>query len=791
MNYYFNPKLKKLLSKTFCGLELESLRVTEKSSVSQTPHPKEFGSPLYHPYFTNDFSKAQLEHTTSKYSSNKAALNALKNSVAFAHQNLDNELFWPLAMPAKLNPFSKEIIANFGFTDEAEMKQLYREGLVSRYGPDIQMISGIHYNFSLSKEFFVADYEMSHSQLPLKDFISNRYLHLMRNFIDKTYLLVYLFGASPTCHKSYQAIKGEFKDATSIRMSQYGYHSKHQCQLGISYNNFEDFCKSYEKELSTHCSDFEHIETQINSNILQNESELYVPIRAKGNIHCKNATLESIKHCGIHYVEVRTIDLNPFEPTSVSLEDLDFLRLFLIYCLVTPSKKLSKQEILSARYNQHHIALHGRKPGVKLHSKKSFKNEALRILQEVMVVAIEFKLEHLVEVQIEKIKDVEKTLSSKIAKKQFLKFGEERAHFNMQYFKNYPLSIPYLNKLKRLATTSLEKQTIEDAKSRFNLKGYETLEKSTQCLIREALKRKINVEVIDEKENFLILEKNGRKEYIKQATKTSYDSYISPLMMENKQLSKKLLKEHQINTPDGLYFSSEKEALNSYPSFEKHKIVIKPNTTNFGIGIHFIEPYSIDNYQKCIKDAFRHSNGILVETFFSGEEYRFLVINKAVIGIVKRIPANVIGNGKDNIETLVRKKNKDPRNYKDKKTAIRLLEKEKSHLAQQKLTKNSIPKLGEQIFLRSNSNVSTGGDSIDMTEEVNLLFHPIAIKAASSAGANICGVDIMIKEVSKPPEPDNYTVIEINYNPMLALHEFPVIGKPRNSVKPLLDFLGF
>ena len=181
-------------------------------------------------------------------------------------------------------------------------------------------------------------------------------------------------------------------------------------------------------------------------------------------------------------------------------------------------------------------------------------------------------------------------------------------------------------------------------------KQYTALELSTQILIREALNRHIAVDVLDEKENLIRLKKGDRIEYIQQATKTSADSYIVPLLMENKQVTKQLLKEQSINVPYGITIESLDQALEAYPSFDHMDIVVKPNSTNFGKGVFILDKNrTLESYIGAVKEALSFDLTVIVEHFFQGKEFRFLVIKDEVVAVLHRIPANVLGDGERTI----------------------------------------------------------------------------------------------------------------------------------------------
>lgn len=328
----------------------------------------------------------------------------------------------------------------------------------------------------------------------------------------------------------------------------------------------------------------------------------------------------------------------------------------------------------------------------------------------------------------------------------------------------------------------------------FNEKGFEDLELSTQILIKEAKNRNIKVELLDRKDNFLRLIKKNKVEYVKQATKTSADKYITFLIMENKLVTKKVLIENKIQTPAGDMFNSIEDAVASFSKYKKLPLVIKPNSTNYGIGITILKDYNLQDYEEAVKSAFLHDSSIIVEEFFEGKEYRFLVINNEVAGILHRVPANVIGDGESTIEQLVKIKNKSPLRNKGHVTPLEFIELgdiEKEFLKGQKKNFQYIPEKNEQVFLRKNSNISTGGDSIDYTDDIINDYKEIAVQAVNAVGAKISGVDIIIKNIKEKPAKKNYTIIELNFNPALHIHNFPYIGKNRHVEKKVLDLLGF
>lgn len=324
---------------------------------------------------------------------------------------------------------------------------------------------------------------------------------------------------------------------------------------------------------------------------------------------------------------------------------------------------------------------------------------------------------------------------------------------------------------------------------------YTGLELSTTILIKAAIKREINVEILDREDNFIRLKKENKIEYIKQATKTAVDPYIVPLIMENKEVTKLILKENGINVPTGIKIKTVAEALENCHQFQGRDIVVKPNSTNFGMGIVILKEMQCEkNYRSALETAFKHDSAVLIEEFIFGKEYRFLIIGDQVAAILHRVPSNVIGDGVHSISELVAEKNKNPlrgSGYVTPLEKLKLKQPEVAYLKDQKKTIDTVPNKGETVYLRENSNISTGGDSIDFTDDIRDEYKQIAVQAAKAVGAKICGVDMIITDIHQQPNASNYGIIELNFNPALHIHNYPYQGENRHVEEKVLDLLGF
>ena len=747
------------------GVEREGLRVDLKGKLSQKPHPTVFGYKMCNPYITTDFSESQLELITPVFSTTEETykfLNALYEIVAM---ELEDEYLWPQSMPAII-PEDKDIpIAEFCGCEEGKVAREYREELFLKYGGKKQLISGIHYNFSFNENIIKKLYENSDKLKNYKAFKDDLYLKVTRNYLRYRWLLIYLLGCTGVVHESYQEdcvkqleeiSKDSFSNegALSYRNSECGY--KNKIDLFPKYNSVKDYVDSINKF--------------IDEDLIDTPRELYAPIRLKA----KNpkSLLNSLMDDGINYLEYRSIDINPFEKGGIALNDLHFMNVFNLFLLIEDENDYEnwQQEALN---NQNTIAINGKNDVELIRDGKSISKVqwGIEILNKIKVINDELQLgyEEIIEDIRKRVEDYKETYTYKIIEK-VKKEGYINAHLNLA---------------KKYKDLSYNK--------RFKLEGYEDLELSTQILMKESIKRGIKTELIDRSDNFISLTKDNKIEYVKQATKTSKDNYITILAMENKVVTKKILQINDIKVPDGSEFDNMDDAISEIDNFINKPIVIKPKSTNFGTGISiFPQGSNKEDIKRAFEIAFKYDNTVLVEEFISGKEYRFLVIGDKVVGILHRVPANVVGNGEKSIRQLVEIKNQSPLRGKGYKTPLEKINLDESaalFLKHRGLDFDYIPKKDETVYLRENSNISTGGDSIDYTDDIPQKFKDIAVRASKSIGANICGVDMMIDDYTN--ESSQYAIIELNFNPAIHIHSYPYIGKEREVAKEILEILDF
>jgi glutamate--cysteine ligase len=393
------------------GIEKESLRVTKSGTLSQNTHSKLLGSALAHPQITTDFSEALLEFITPPLTDANDTIQILEDAHCYTQQNISDELLWTSSMPCQLNGDSSIPVGMYGSSNIGKMKHIYRVGLGHRYGKLMQTVAGIHYNFSVSDDMMDIFRKAEKSDLSLKDFKTKNYFSLIRNFRRHYWLLLYLFGASPAVCRSFAKNRKhnliEFAGdehslylpyATSLRMSNLGYQSKNQENLIISYNSLDGYIKTLRSQLTEPFADYEVIGLkdsyknykQLNSNILQIENEFYSPIRPKRSSKTGQAPLRALSEEGVEYIEVRCIDLNPFLPLGIDRDQIDFMDLFLLTCLLSESLPSDQGEHTRILNNQKTMVNEGRSPDLMLHDTdgpRSFENWSKSIFQEMYVLA--------------------------------------------------------------------------------------------------------------------------------------------------------------------------------------------------------------------------------------------------------------------------------------------------------------------------------------------------------------------------------------------------------------------
>ncbi len=376
------------------GLEREALRIDPEGRLAQTGHPAALGSALTNARITTDFAESLLEIVTPPVANASEAWNALDDILRFVHSQIGDELLWPCSMPCLLE--DEEIHeSRYGSSNVGLSKHIYRLGLSHRYGSMMQMLAGVHFNFSLPASAW-PEIDGKSGSTPVSsaagDEASERFLGLARNALRHGWLVLYLTGASPVLCPSF--IKGRFTpaqhrlinmspgnmgqpSATSLRMGSIGYRNTPlggDCQpLRISMNAIPSYVRSMLWALRSPCPPFGEARPagsdryrQLSGACLQVENEYYSPVRIKSRPQSGEMFLKSLVEQGVSHVELRLLDVDPAEPVGISLPALRFLEAFMLFCALDDSPQLTEGEIGEVDANLLAVAEAGRDPDTSL-----------------------------------------------------------------------------------------------------------------------------------------------------------------------------------------------------------------------------------------------------------------------------------------------------------------------------------------------------------------------------------------------------------------------------------------
>nr|WP_262500975.1 glutamate--cysteine ligase [Pseudohalioglobus sediminis] len=368
------------------GIEKESLRVNPDGFLAQTPHPASLGSALTHGSITTDYSEALLEFITPVSTSIDDSLEQLADIHSYVYSQIGDEILWSTSMPCQLGDDKDIPVAQYGSSNVARMKTVYRYGLGHRYGRVMQTIAGIHYNFSMPVSYWEDSWQAAGQPGTLQDFISERYLGLIRNFRRYSWLLIYLFGASPAVCGSFLRNRDNhglqpFGDGhsfhlpygTALRMGDLGYNSDAQKGLRICYNSLPNYVETLRSAIMQPHPAYAGFSSgaggdyqQLNDSLLQIENEFYSPIRPKRVTHSGETPLHALTERGIEYIEVRCVDVSPFSPLGLDAQEIRFLDTFLLYCLLQDSPPCDEEEQEGMAANLAAVVNRGREPGLRL-----------------------------------------------------------------------------------------------------------------------------------------------------------------------------------------------------------------------------------------------------------------------------------------------------------------------------------------------------------------------------------------------------------------------------------------
>lgn len=329
------------------------------------------------------------------------------------------------------------------------------------------------------------------------------------------------------------------------------------------------------------------------------------------------------------------------------------------------------------------------------------------------------------------------------------------------------------------------------------LQKHKNISNSSRLVLEEADKLGIKWHVIPGTQIIELTYKGITTSYYHQvpASTTALAKYAT----NNKSITTNLLKNNGVSVPHGFRIKrdrDEKYISSVFDALQK-PLVVKPSNGTWGENIT-VNVTDFDSCLKAIDYAFEYSGkkkeSVIVEEMFQGTEYRILATREKIIGVLYRRPASVLGDGKSSIKKLIKKKNQNPiRDVKGGRASHLKIRMDKRMLKLLQETGKDfsyVPKLDERVYLRRVSNISQGGDAIDVTDKIHPSVAQIALQAIRAIpGLSFAGIDFLTQDITKKQTSDTYTIIEINDSPGFDIHDFPYKGKNRNAAREFIHLM--
>lgn len=311
---------------------------------------------------------------------------------------------------------------------------------------------------------------------------------------------------------------------------------------------------------------------------------------------------------------------------------------------------------------------------------------------------------------------------------------------------------------------------------------------STASIVDEAVAR--NIPFIRLNSSSLVQLGYGKNQVRFRATMTDKTSSIAVDLAGNKDETKRILTEQAIPVAKGSTISSQ-EDLDEALEKIGFPLVFKPLNGNHGKGAT-INVKTREDAVAAFAYAQKYSHRVIVERFITGHDFRVLVIDNRMVAAAQRVPAHIVGDGKNTVQHLIDTENRDPRRgygHENVLTEITIDRDTMDLLEKRGYTLDSVPPAKEIVFLKSTANLSTGGTSIDVTD----LVHPQNVfmceRIARVIGLDICGIDIMAQNLTELLTDNGGVVLEVNAAPGFRMHLAPSEGLPRNVAAPVIDML--
>ncbi len=729
-----------LVSHSNMGLEVTMQRVDGSGKLSTQPMPNALAKTRQNHQIHNDFAQTQLKLVTPATADVDALMAYLAGLNTTARRALaEDDYLWPLSS----NPVLPEKLTEIPLADNDAVGFKRRQALAKKYDVRRLMTTGTHVNLSFDEQLFTRLYsETFHQQFDsYVDFRNAVYLKVAQGYVRMNWLIQYLFGATPTLDVTDQATK---RQRSSVHHSANRYS-----QVKGDYTSIDRYVAK--------------LQSDVRKKDLLSVSDFDGPVRFRST-----GQLNTLARQGVYYLEFRGLDLNPTSPIGVDQNAVEFLRLLASYFVMMPALPTAMVAQVNEQADQLVDQVTGENPTTASAQAVPATQvlDALRhfVTKNGLPNSDAVLLDHLKE----RVANPKLTLSAQVAvQKDPLAWANQRARDYQAAATDRPFELP----------------------------GFTDLDLSSQLLTEQALARGIQVSVVDKKANILRLTQQERAQLVVSGSGTDLNPQALTTVLTHKVAAKQIMAEHGAQVPASQTYHSANQLIDDYDRFvSEGGIVLKATDQDHKVVAFRIMPKR-ELFEQVVRQLFEQTQTVMAEELVVASSYRFLVIGGRVKAIVERIPANIVGDGRSTVQTLLDRKNARPLRgtaFTYPQSAVKLGTVERYRLDSYHLDLDSVVGRGTQILLREDATFGNGSDVLDATTDMHASYVQAVEKLVADLHLNVAGVDVMIPNLYAeltPEHPEMAVYLGIHAAPFLYPHLFPMFGNRQPVAGQLLDEL--
>lgn len=729
-----------LVSHSNMGLEVTMQRVDGSGKLSTQPMPEALEKTRQNHQIHNEFAQTQLKLVTPATADVDALMAYLAGLNTTVRRALaEDDYLWPLSS----NPILPAKLTEIPLADNDAVGFKRRQALAQKYDVRRLMTTGTHVNLSFNEQLFTRLYsETFHQQFDsYVDFRNAVYLKVAQGFVRMNWLIQYLFGATPTLDVTDQATK---RQRSSVHHSANRYS-----QVKGDYTSIDRYVAK--------------LQADVRKKDLLSVSDFDGPVRFRST-----GQLSTLARQGVYYLEFRGLDLDPTSPIGVDQNAVEFLRLLASYFVMMPALPAAMVAQVSEQADQLVDQVTGENPTTA----SAQAVPATQVLDALRHFVTKNGLPNSDAVLLDHLK--ERVANPKLTPSAQVAVQKDPLAWANQCARDY-----------QVAATDRP----------FELPGFTDLDLSSQLLTEQALARGIQVSVVDQKANILRLTQQEKAQLVVNGSGTDLNPQALTTVLTHKVAAKQIMAEHGVQVPASQTYHSANQLIDDYDRFvSEGGIVLKATDQDHKVVAFRIMPKR-ELFEQVVRQLFEQTQTVMAEELVVASSYRFLVIGGQVKAIVERIPANIVGDGRSTVQTLLDRKNARPLRgtaFAYPQSAVKLGTVERYRLDSYHLDLDSVVGRGTQILLREDATFGNGSDVLDATTDMHVSYVQAVEKLVADLHLNVAGVDVMIPNLYAeltPEHPEMAVYLGIHAAPFLYPHLFPMFGDRQPVAGQLLDEL--